>query len=446
MKLLGTERFRMAEGDAALGGDPAPTAAQSDMDILNDETSPEETDEGPGGGEEEKEIEGGEEEEVEETDTDEATDEEDEEDEELEDPDEEKEEKEEPEEKEEKAPKLASALAKGLKAKHPTIFKDFPELRKTLFEHQAIKEVIETPEQARELVQKSQDFDEYERHVMNGDPRLLLNALAETGTEVFEKFVVNILPVAAKMSPTIQNRVLAPYITRVLRNAQEDGKAAGNKNLFLATKYISRYLFGKDDLPSETPSTPPVERKGPSPEVLRLMAENNALKGKNLEDFSDSVRSEGLGQFTKEVEKTFSKELKDKTFSPIEVEALVEKIVTGVRARLDSDTEHKKRMGALWMQANAAGHTKDSVPRLVNAFLGGAKGLLPAVRARVVNEALRKKGITLPSKGKIPGVPKTGGPARKDTVISSKNIDYRRTSDEAILGDDPSKIILRKGV
>jgi hypothetical protein len=418
--------------DEALGGDVS-SAAQADLDILNDESAPE--------AETEETSETEETEETEETseETPAPAEEEEEAPEEVPDPDA-------PEETtEDKAKKPPvegevqdKGIAKEIKAKYPDFFKNFPAVRGAIFRDLQFRELIPTPEDARELVETAQVYQEYEQKIMTGDPTILLKGLAESenGEELLEKFVMNFMPTVEKFSPELRGKMIFPYVRRIFNNALSDAKASGNKNLENSIGHIARYLWNSTTIPEERAPQRPED----NPEAVKLREENQKLHQRQADSFIGRVTTTGVGELRKSVEQTFRN---DKRFSPIEVRTLVDDIVKQTRTALDRDPRHNRAMSAHWNRARSLGLADTMVPRIVNAFLGGAKNVMPTIRAKVVQSALKQKGITQPAVGQIPGTPRGGSPSRGGKVVGSGKIDYSKTSDADILSDDPSKIKLK---
>lgn len=414
----------------ALGADPA-GVDQADLDILNEGGG----DAGAGGGEAPTEAEETPPEET--TVTEEAPPVEEAGN--VDDPDAEKE-KEPEKEKDKETPPEDTGIAKKIKAKYPEFFKEFPDVRKAIFQNRAFSEVFPTVEEAKEVAERVRDFDEYEQQVMAGDPTLLFKSIADSGPEgpeILEKFSMNILPTIQKFSPDLMGKMLFPHVRQIFHNALEDAKATKNQNLIYSIGHISQYLWNSKTLP-ELKAMPRIED---NPEALRARQENDGLKGRLAMEFQTAVIETGLDDFRKTVDFTFNN---DKRFTPIERDALVDKIVIEVRNALVKDQSYTRRINAVWRQAAQAGHDRKFVPRVVNTFLGGAKSVLPSVRATVVQNALKRKGITQPAVGQQTGGPRGGGPSRGQGVVSPSRIDYNKTSDMDILGVDSSKITLKK--
>lgn len=353
------------------------------------------------------------------------------------DKEEEEEEEETEEEKEERVRNERSEpeLVRKIKAESPDFFKKYPEVRRALFQSRQFGEIFESVDAAKEAAEKVTMFDEFDKELTAGNSETLLKSLANTGTETFEKFAENILPSIEKFSPSLIGKITFPYVTRLFNNALEDAKASGNKNLEHGIGWMARYLWGKPEIPGVSVKPP----KEADPEVARLQQETNDLRRERAVEFNDLVMNDGLKAFRTSVEQTFKGEAR---FTPIEKRALIEEIVDKTRKALDRDQRHGKIMQSHWKSASSRGHSKAYVPKVVNAFLGGAKSQMPAIRAKVVSAALREKGIAEAPKGGVPGTPRGGGPVVPGSkVVSSKNIDYRRTSDADILND---KITLRK--
>jgi hypothetical protein len=414
----------------ALGGDN-PTADQTDLDILNggstdegtgSDTPPETTEtETPPEGEEPPVTE-----------------------EEPEDVEETEEGKEKPPVEEDKdKPKVEegkteeTGLVKALKDKYPNLLKEFPAVRKAIFQSREYETMFPTVDEAREAAQRVQDYDEYEQHIMNGESAILFRSIVDSGEEgpqVLEKFVLNLLPTIEKFSPDLKGKMLFPYIRNILLTAQKDGESTGNKNLALSVKHISKYLWNRFDLP-DVPKAPRIED---NPEALRIARENETLRSQRAQEFQGEVISSGVSELKRMVEASL---VKDKNFSPIERRALVEQIVSETRRALHGDAQYNRQINSLWRRAAQAGHSRESIPRIVATFLGGAKSTMPTIRARVVAGALKEKGITPAGVGRDTGGTRTSSPVRSGKVVSPRQIDYSRTSDLDILSD---KVTLKK--
>lgn len=408
----------------ALGSD-TPTADQTDLDILNGGT----TDEGktPSEATEDKETETppeGEKPPVAEE----------------EEPEDVEETEEKPEEKVEEKPEPKveeTGLVKALKDKYPNLLKEFPAVRKAIFQSREYETMFPTVDEAREAAQMVQDYNEYEQHIMSGDSAILFRSIVDSGEEgpqVLEKFAMNLLPTIEKFSPDLKGRMLFPYIRNILLTAYKDGEATQNKNLALSVKHISKYLWNSFDLP-DMPKAPKLED---NPEALRIARENETLRTQRAQEFQGEVISNGVSEFRKIVESSL---VKEKDFSPIERRHLTDQIVRETRQALQRDAQYNRQINSLWRRAAQSGHSREAIPRIVATFLGGAKSTMPTIRARVVAGALKEKGITPAGVGRDTGGTRTSSPVKGGKVVSPKQIDYNRTSDLDILSD---KVTLKK--
>src|SRR5258706_4303155 len=223
---------------------------------------------------------------------------------------------------------------------------------------------------------------------MNGESAILFRSIAESGEEgprVLEKFAMNLLPTIEKFSPDLRGKMIFPYVRSILIHAMQDGEATGNKNLALSVKHLSKYLWNSFEVPGEVKQA----KIEDNPEALKIARENQALRGQRANEFQGEVIASGVSEFKKTVEASFAK---DTNFSPIEKRALVNQIVQLTREALHKDAGYNRQINSLWRRAAAAGHSRDSVPRIVATFLGGAKSTMPTIRARVVAGALKEKG------------------------------------------------------
>lgn len=362
--------------------DDVDSASQSEMDILNDESSnstdsnsnTDETDDSEGSTEETEEVV---------VNDPEAEDEEDDEAEETEDEDETEDDDEKVESK---------STFKEISKAYPKLFKEFPDVRKALVQSKQYSELFDTVEDAKETAQKSQVFDLLSNALLNeGNPTPLIENLSKSASkENFAKFAESLLPAIHKHSPESYVRITVPIIKQVLRAALVDGRSLGNKNLENSAKVFSQYLFNSTDL-NILNDEPKKEEKKTDPEKEDLknrLAQNlQAQESK----FIDNVRSITESNLVKQIEKYIKVTDKGNNINKFTKQAIIKEALNLLDKKLIQDKEHMRTMGRLREQAARSNFAGSWEPRVSTAYLGRATNLLNGIQRQLVAEALGTK-------------------------------------------------------
>ena len=327
---------------------------------------------------------------------------------------------------------------KEITAKFPSLFKEFPALRHTFFREQEFSKIFPSVEEAQATFERAQNFDTLEQSVMEGNPALLLDSIRETDSEALGKFVADFLPTLFKnpLTKQLYYDATIPVIENVLRSALVEGKKRGNTNLEYAAQYINEFLFGTTEI------NPPKDSK-PDPEREKFEQEKMEHQRTRYIEFHESADSSAI-----EDTKTIIGKGLEASLSPFLRGKIIDEVFSRVDKQIAADPQHMRLMNSLWEKAVRAGMTKEFHSRLRNAYLERAKPLIPAMRNKVLKEALetkesREEGKYTPHKELV------GGPAKPQNLagLKAKDIDWTKTSDadviDAALGGK-SKVVLRK--
>ena len=362
-------------------------------------------------------------------------------DEELEEPGDVKFDEDEPEEKpaaeEEEEPKAEEAdeevaagqlRFKDIKAKYPNIFKELPQLAQAIRNDRAYGEVFASPEDAKDAAQVASYFHKLEASLASGSPNELLNDLEQGNSEAYKKVVRNFLPAVKEKSMEMYAEITLPAINDVLRSAVRDAEGSENVNLRNAALHIAKYLYGKPEIPNTEG-----KKQEPHPEEEKLKNERQAFWQEKAQDFTNECYSEGREATLAEIAKGIDD---DKSTSPFLKKTLKDAIFAEVDSLLGKDARHLRQINVLWRKAESTGFPKEVRREIINAYLRGAKALIPSVRQRLRAEA----GI-----GIVPnGQPKTEQPTPKRTNIpasgrkasgqaakipSARDVNWSKTSD-----------------
>jgi len=316
---------------------------------------------------------------------------------------------------------------KDIKSKFPTIFKDFPKLAETIRNDRAYSEIFATPEDARDAAQRATYFNRLESTILGGSIKELLADVEQGDKEAFKKITRDFLPTIKAKSMELYAEVTLPAVNDVLRSAIRDAEGTENVNLRNAALHIAKYLYGKPEIPN-------LDRKPevPNEAEARVKAERDAFWQEKAADFTNECYGEGREETIKEIAKGIDN---DKSISPFLKKTLKDSIFQEVDQLLAKDARHLRQMNALWRKAESTGFPKETRKEIINAYLRGAKSLIPSVRQKLRAEAglqvsqhsAKPATETQPKRTNIPASGR--GPVSAGKTPSARDVNWNKTSD-----------------
>jgi len=318
---------------------------------------------------------------------------------------------------------------KDVKGKFPTVFKEFPQLATAIRNDRAYGEIFASPEDARDAAQRASYFNTLEGHLTGGSVKELLGDIEKANPETFKKVVRDFLPTVKSKSMELFAEITLPAVNDVLRSAIRDAEGSENVNLRNAALHIAKYLYGKPEIPDLDAKKPAASNE----EEERIKAERQAFWQEKQQDFTNECFTTGRDETFTEIAKGIDN---DKSISPFLKSTLKEKIFNEVDQLLAKDTRHLRQMNALWRKAESTGFQKESRREIIDAYLRGAKALIPSVRQKLRAEAglvpAGKQPIKQPETSKQrTNIPQSGrqasGQAAK--IPSARDVNWGKTSD-----------------
>src|SRR4030095_1326924 len=131
---------------------------------------------------------------------------------------------------------------KQILAKYPTIFKDFPQLQKSMYRDKEFTELLGDPKDAEEVVEKAKNLDEFRKDLLDdGNTEKLLNSIKQANEKSFFKIVDNYLTTLAKVDEksfyhvagTVIDNVITGMVTEARRLGKESGAPLENAAIIL---------------------------------------------------------------------------------------------------------------------------------------------------------------------------------------------------------------------
>ena len=313
---------------------------------------------------------------------------------------------------------------KDVKTKFPTVFKEFPQLATAIRNDRAYSEIFTSPEDARDAVKVASYFNQLETNIMSGSVKELLNDIEKGNPEALKRVAKDFLPTIRGKSMELFAEITLPVVNDILRSAIRDADGSENANLRNAALHIAKYLYGKPEIPAELDTKEKV-----NPEEQRIQAQRQQFWQEKAQDFSNECFSSGRDETMAEIAKGIDN---DKSISPFLKTTLKDKIFTEVDNLLGKDVRHLKQMNAIWRKAESSGFPKEARREIINAYLRGAKAIIPAVRQKLRAEAglqqPQGKQATTPKRTNIPqSGRRASGQAAK--IPSARDVNWGKTSD-----------------
>lgn len=344
---------------------------------------------------------------------------------------------------------------KALKEKYPELAKtnEFRELRNSYYREGKYTELFPTVEDATEAAENNQTFLKLNNEILNeGSVGGLLEAVKEANPDALKKVAGSFLDTLNNLDTGLYIQAITPVVKRVARNMYADGMKILKRNkdddsgkaIVATARNIMQHYFDDPDL-VETREEDDVE-DAVSKKVNEKVSEREKALNER-EQKAERERFVGALQLSKNsLDKHLDKLIGD-NLDPKNVltdfvkEQIIEKVKAGIEKQVTSDRSHMQRMGKLWEKAKEAGFDKQSLSRIVSAYLERAKPIIPRLRntykaramgRKVVEQDDNRESMRIVRGGKSGRAPENDGKIKMRNVDARK-IDYKQTSDADLM-------------
>ena len=333
--------------------------------------------------------------------------------------------------KEEEIIEAKDLTPRALKESYPKIFKEFPELKDVIFQNREYNKIYGSVEDAIEAREKAAILDDISATTLRGDPTELLNALEKTERGRTEEFASNMLGEIRRSNSDMYYRITDPVIASALKAAETHASKSGDKNLLLATKYLSNFVFGNQEIPAFNGTA----RKEKDPERIKFEQERREQEEQRFQEHQKTIYDYTERKLDEMIRTGLDP---DNVYNNFVKEALTEKVMSRIGSTLKADKAFQGQMTALWKKAHKNGFTREDKQRIAHTYLAKAKRVMPAIRSKIRGEAKasdvgngnngkrdEKKVITSSGVG--------GNTGKKPIPSDPKKIDWKNVTDEDIL-------------
>lgn len=268
------------------------------------------------------------------------------------------------------------SVIKQALAKHPKLFKEFPELRSAYFEHKQFKEVFTSVDEAKEAVNNSQILQKVSEELQAGNPKQVVEYLKEA-PKVLTQFTRNLIE---ELPKEVFSDAIAPSIISMLKEIKEVAVLHKNADLENSVGWISKYLFNNHELPT-------IKKE----EAPKANEEDNKVLTQLAKDFVAEVEEVAKTELDTAIDGSLSSL---KNVKPAVRKTIVIEIKDELDEQLGKDAAHNQLMKKLWADAKKSNYSRQSKASIKSAFLAAVNKRLPEVRATVLknNGYAIKKG------------------------------------------------------
>lgn len=297
---------------------------------------------------------------------------------------------------------------KAILAKYPTLFKEFPQLEKAYYREQRYAELLPTIDDAKEAVEKANNYDKFEQSVLQGNLDTILGSVKGADEKAFARMVDNYLPILSKVDQTAYYHVLGNVIKNTIVSMVREGQNTSNEQLKAAAVVLNQFIFGSSDF---KPPTTFGDGKVDDPEVTKLQSE----RAQFIQEKFETVLEELGTKSNNTIKSTISNHIDPKGVMTDYVKrTAVKEAVNNVEELIRHDARFKAQLDKLWERAFDQNFNHNSLDAIHRAYLNKARVLLPAVIQRHRAEALKglgKRTTDEREEATRKGLPAKGGPA-----------------------------------
>lgn len=295
---------------------------------------------------------------------------------------------------------VKEATYNSIKKKYPKFFKEFPEAKNQIFAAEAFRRVFPTVEEAKNFKDESGKtiaaFEGVKELIIKGETDTFLSEVKDLGDEAYQGFVANFLPALFANDEKTYYKLATPIVRSAIKNIYERGLKNGGKkggteenfgqNLVNASIVLHHALFDSDEVEKEDEPLIAKREDKADPEKEKFNKERQSFYEEKYRGLKSSVESTIQTTIISEIEKG----LDPNNVMPAYIRKnIIRDIFNEIDKQVSKDETHIAAVNSFWEREKKAGFSGQEKNRIINAVLSRARQLIPVVRKRVKEEALK---------------------------------------------------------
>jgi hypothetical protein len=271
---------------------------------------------------------------------------------------------------------------KEILKEYPELFKKFPFLEKMMYRDREITELFGSFDDAKEIAEKSESFNNFESQLLSGNTEEILRSVRDVDEKAFNIIVDDYLPTLAKVDKDAYFHVVGNLNKRLIMEMVQEANDTNNDDLKQAALLVNQFVFGTAKF---TAPTLRVEKKD-STEQNEVEQERLSLTRERFETARDDLQSQ--------VDNTLRATISDYIDPKGNMSSYVKKNAVADAMRIltssiASDDSVPKNLDRLWRSAFDSKFSKDSLSKIKSFYLSKAKGNLKNAILKARAEALK---------------------------------------------------------
>ncbi len=259
---------------------------------------------------------------------------------------------------------------KEILAKYPDLFKTFPFLDKILTRDRQYNELFGSFDDAKELAERSEAFNEFEQQLLAGDTSQILSEVKTSDEQAFNKIVDDYLPTLAKVDREAYFHVVGNLNRRLIMEMVQEANDTNNDDLKQAALLVNQFVFGTSKFTAPLARVEKADSKKDEVEQERL-----SLVKERFESARDDLQT----RVDNTLRATISDYIDPKgAMSPYVKKNAVADAMRYLNSAIESDSGVAKNLDRLWRSAFDSKFSRDSLGRIQSFYLSKAKGNLKA--------------------------------------------------------------------
>jgi hypothetical protein len=271
---------------------------------------------------------------------------------------------------------------KEIVEKYPNFFKEFPFFEKMMFRDKQYTELFGSYDDAVEINDKVQVFENFEQDVMQGNLKGLLQGIKNVDGKAFDKIVDNYLSELFNVDKDAGLEVVSNVGKYIIKELANQSKNSNNEDMHKVAVFLNQFLFNSQQLTPMTKRVNDTEDK----ESERVNRERSEFVQERFEISVSEVQTK--------VDNTLKSTIADYIdpkgeMTPYTKRNAIRDALNQLHELLNQDPAFVRHKNKLWENAAANRFSQDSLRGIISTYLGKSKQSLKTVIMKARTEALK---------------------------------------------------------
>jgi len=283
---------------------------------------------------------------------------------------------------------------KEIKAKFPTLFKEFPQLEQAFYREREYTSLFPSLSDAREAKESIEEYAGFQSELMHGNIEGVLKSVKSSDPKAFDKIAEGILDAMVRVDanshlPTtrkITKGVLYQVNQLAKQNIKKNPEDKRAQQLEIATELLHDAIFNTVEVGLD-----PEQIQKEDPERTKFENERSEFEKTRFTDAFNRVSTKVNTVLTNSV--TQNIDLKG-ILPPYVKSTVIKDVMSELDRQLVSDKPFKSLVDKLWLKAKNENYSSTAMGNLETALKNKAKSILPAIMKAKKGEAVKGLSVT----------------------------------------------------